>query len=33
MIDMDNCRVCGKSLALRIETDEEDICCRWVVMR
>lgn len=30
---MEECRVCGKSLALRVETNEEDICCRWVVMR
>ncbi len=30
---MEECRVCGKSLALRVETNEEDVCCRWVVMR
>ena len=30
---MEECRVCGKSLALRVETNEEDVCWRWVVMR
>jgi len=30
---MNKCRVCGKSLALRIETGEKDVCCRWVVMK
>ena len=30
---MERCTNCGKSLALRVETGEKEICCRWVVMR